>query len=286
MESRTMEISGNTVQLVEAGAGDPVLYLHGFADLHSASTSLLPFHEALAGAFRIIAPAHPACAGSDERDDIDSIDDFVFHYVELLDALALDQFHLVGNCVGGWLAAELAVRYPERLRSLTLIGAPGLFVSGQPIGDLFWVGQPEDGALHNDLRAMLFSGPDSEIGRALYPDGRDEIEKDLLRYKMFRFASRIGFSPPYFHNRKLIDRLARYRDLALIVQGENDAFVPRAHSEAYAAGFADARLEIIPKCGHSAVAEAPRKRRRKDRRFEECIRPPAGAKPAALVVAS
>jgi len=257
MESRSIDVKGNKVQLTEAGTGDPVLYLHGFADLHSAATDMFPFHEKLAEDFRLIAPAHPACAGSDEREDIDSIDDFVFHYIEFLDVLGLDQFHMVGNCVGGWVAAEIAVRYPERLRSLTLIGAPGLFVRGHSIADLFWVAQPEDGIYYNDLRAFLFSGADSETGKSLYPDGRGEIDQELLRYKMFRFASRIGFSPPYFHDRKLIGRLSRYRGPALIIQGENDRFVPRAHAEAYAAGFASARLEIVPDRGHSVVAEAP-----------------------------
>jgi pimeloyl-ACP methyl ester carboxylesterase len=257
MIGRSIDVKGNKVWLAEAGDGDPVLYLHGFADLHSAATDLFPFHEMLAKEFRLIAPAHPACSESDEREDIDTIDDFVFHYVELLDALALDGFHLVGNCVGGWVAAEIAVRYPERLRSLTLIGAPGLFVQGQSIADLFWVAQPEDGIYYNDLRAILFSDPKSDIGIRLYPDGRGEIDEELLRFKMFRFASRIGFSPPYFHDRKLIDRLSRYQGPALIVQGENDAFVPRAHAEAYAAGFASARLEYISDRGHSVVAEAP-----------------------------
>jgi len=257
METRTIDVQGHTIQVAEAGTGEPVLYLHGFADLHSASTELLPFHEMLARDFRLIAPAHPACAETDEREDIDTIDDFVFHYVELLDVLGLDRFHLVGNCVGGWVAAEIAVRYPERLRSLTLIGATGLFIQGQSIADLFWVAQPEDGVYYNDLRAILFSGADSEVGRKLYPDGRGEVHEELLRYKMFRFASRIGFSPPYFHDRKLIKRLSRYQGAALIVQGENDGFVPRAHADAYAAGFKTAELKIVSKGGHSIVAERP-----------------------------
>ena len=237
--------------------GDPVLYLHGFADLHSASTDMFSFHEQLAENFHLIAPAHPACAESDEREDIDSIDDFVFHYVELLDVLGLNRFHLVGNCVGGWIAAEIAVRYPERLRSLTLIGAPGLFIQGQSIADLFWVAQPEDGVYYNDLRTILFSGAHSELGKLLYPDGRGEVDEELLRYKMFRFASRIGFTPPYFYDRKLIGRLSRYQGPALVIQGENDKFVPRVHAEAYAEGFGAARLKIIPNSGHSVVAEAP-----------------------------
>lgn len=257
MGDRTVQVKGNTVALHEVGSGDPVLYLHGFADLHSASPAPMPFHHALAENVRLIAPAHPACAGSDEREDIDTIDDFVFHYVEVLDALGLERFHLVGNCVGGWIAAEIAVRYPERLRSLTLVGAPGLFVTGEPIADLFWVAQPEDGLYYNDLRAILFSDPKSETGTALYPDGRGGMDEEMLRYKMFRFASRIGFSPPYFYDRKLIDRLERYKGPALILQGEKDKFVPRPHAEAYANGFPEARLEIIAGGSHCLVAEKP-----------------------------
>lgn len=257
MAGRTIDVSSNKVALYEAGSGDPILYLHGYADIHSASTEPMALHETLAEKFHLIAPAHPACAGSDEREDIDTIDDFVFHYVEMLDALGLDNIHLVGNCVGGWIAAEIAVRYPERLRSLTLIGASGLFVKGQSIADLFWVAQPEDGLYYNDLRTILFSDPKSAIGTALYPDGRGELDEEMLRYKMFRFASRIGFSPPYFYDRKLIDRLARYKGPALILQGENDQFVPRSHAEAYANGFPSARLTIVPGCGHSVVAMKP-----------------------------
>ena len=257
MVERTIDVRGNAVALHEAGNGDPVLYLHGFADIHSASTTPMPFHHKLAESFSLIAPAHPACAGSDEREDIDTIDDFVFHYVEMIDALGLDKFHLVGNCVGGWVAAEIAVRYPERLSSLTLIGAQGLFIKGQSIADIFWVAQPEDGIYYNDLRSILFTDPKSAIGAALYPDGRGALDEEMLRYKMFRLASRIGFSPPYFYDRKLIDRLDRYTGPALVLQGENDQFVPRSHAEAYANGFPAARFELIPDGSHSVVAEMP-----------------------------
>lgn len=273
MASRSIKISGYKVSLYESGSGDPVLYLHGFADIHSASTTPMKFHDKLAESFSVIAPAHPACAGSHEREDIDTIDDFVFHYVELLDTLGLDNFHLVGNCVGGWIAAEIAVRYPERLRSLTLIGAQGLFLKGRSIADLFWVAQPEDGIYYNDLRAILFTDPKSAIGTALYPDGRGEMDEEMLRYKMFRFSSRIGFSPPYFYDRKLIDRLERYKGPALILQGENDKFVPRAHAEAYTGGFKSARLEIISGGSHSVVAERPEESAALVRNFLQGLEP-------------
>ena len=91
----------------------------------------------------------------------------------------------------------------------------------------------------------------------MFPDLRGEIDQEVLRYKLFRFASRVGFSPPYLHDRRLAGRLARYRAPALAIQGEDDRLVPRRHGEVYAEGFGDARLEIVPGAGHSAFAEKP-----------------------------
>ena len=155
MSGRALEVNGRKVWLLENGSGAPLLYLHGFADVHSVKESWLPFHEQLARQARIIAPAHPGCAQSDENQDVDVIEDVVFHYLELFDALKLDKFDLVGHCVGGWIAAELAARHPEKIRRLVLVGASGLFVEGALIGDIFMNAQPEFGSSYATLREML-----------------------------------------------------------------------------------------------------------------------------------
>jgi pimeloyl-ACP methyl ester carboxylesterase len=100
-ENRTIEVAGHAVEIAEAGSGAPLLYLHGFADLHGAAVELLPFHRELAKSFRVIAPAHPGCAGSAEDDDIETIDDLAFRMIETIDALGLDRVDLAGSCVGG-----------------------------------------------------------------------------------------------------------------------------------------------------------------------------------------
>jgi len=74
---------------------------------------------------------------------------------------------------------------------------------------------------------------------------------------MFRFASQIGFTPPYRRDRKLRIELFRYQGLALILWGERDHMVPRTHAQAYVEGFRDARLEIVSGAGHSVQAETP-----------------------------
>jgi pimeloyl-ACP methyl ester carboxylesterase len=72
-----------------------------------------------------------------------------------------------------------------------------------------------------------------------------------------RFASRIGFSPPYFYDRHLRQRLHRFKGRALLLWGEHDRMVPRAHAEAYREGLAQSDLRIITGAGHSPQAEKP-----------------------------
>jgi pimeloyl-ACP methyl ester carboxylesterase len=245
------------IEVRETGSGTPLLYLHGFADVHAASPGWLPFHELLGKAFRLIAPAHPACAGSEEDESIENIDDLAFRYIELLDELKLERVNLAGACFGGWIAAELAVRHPERIQKLALIGASGLFIAGKPIGDLFWEIQSQNMTEYRGLRRLMFARADSEQALAMFGDGRAALEVELSRYKAMRFASRIGFSPPYFHNRKLQQRLARYKAPALVLAGEEDHMVPVEHARAYHAGLKGSKLLLLPGCGHSPHVEEP-----------------------------
>jgi pimeloyl-ACP methyl ester carboxylesterase len=252
-----MNIDGREVNIWEAGQGEPVLYLHGFADLHGAFAGPQPFHRSLAERFRLIAPAHPGCAESTGVTDIDTVEDAVFHYVELADALGLAQLNLVGSCVGGWIAAELAVRYPERIRRLTIIGATGLHLPGTPIADLFMKSLSRDGGKHDDVRHLLFAGEDVPLALELFPNGRASVEDELLRYKALTFAGRIGWHPPYLHDRKLRGRLRRVGCPTLVLWGEHDHMVPLAHGHAYAEGIPQAELRLIEGTGHSPHLEKP-----------------------------
>lgn len=246
------------VTVLEEGSGAPLVYLHGYADVHGLTEELFPFHRNLARQCRLIAPAHPGCNGSDDLSEGYGIDDVVFHYLEVFDALGLDQVDLVGHCVGGWIAAELAVRHPEKIKSLGLIGACGLFVSDELIGDIFMHSQPERGVDYATLRHMLFSASDAPLALHYYPDGRGDLDVEVRRYEMLRFGSFIGFKPPYFYNRYLIDRLRRVQMPSLVVWGAEDHMVPITHAQAYADRLSGARDPVIvATTGHAVHLEAP-----------------------------
>ena len=257
MTARTLDLRGRKVAVIEGGRGEPLVYLHGFADVHAVAGDLLPFHQRLGEAARVIAPAHPGCASSDELGDDYGIDDVVFHYLEVFDALGLASFDLVGHCVGGWIAAEFAVRHPERVRRLALIGACGLFVPGAPIGDVFMHSQPERGVELATLRQLLFADENAAAGLRYFASARGDIEEEMRRYQMLRFCSFVGFKPPYFYNRALRGRLYRAGMPATVIWGASDRMVPRAHGEAYVAGLPGAEgLTLIAGAGHSAPLEA------------------------------
>lgn len=258
MALRTVDVRGRKVAVEEIGSGSPLLYLHGFADIHAVSATPLAFHERLAGNAALVAPAHPGVNGSDELSDGYAPSDVVFHYLELLDALKIEKFDLVGHSVGGWIAAELAVTIPDRINRLALIGATGLQVPGSHIADIFMHAQPDRGTDFASMRNILFADAASKPANRYFPDGRSETEEEVRRYQMLRFSSFIGFRPPYLYDRALKARLYRAAMPSIVLWGEHDNFVPRAHGEAYAAGLpgSGGRLVSISAAGHSAPMEA------------------------------
>ncbi len=116
-----------------AGSGEPVVFLHG-----AGSTRMwLPFYERLSQSVDLIAPEHPGFGDTAFPDWLDGFDDLVLHYRDFLELLSLERVHLVGFSLGGWIASELAIFYPERLKSLTLITPAGLHLPEAPRPNLF-----------------------------------------------------------------------------------------------------------------------------------------------------
>jgi pimeloyl-ACP methyl ester carboxylesterase len=151
-QPETIDLLGRPTVLMHAGEGPPFVYLHSTL---GEAFQWLPFYQSWAREFRVLVPTHPGFGQSGGFDRVDTIEDMAFHYVELFDALGLGEINLGGVSLGGWIAAEFAVRWPERVRRLWIADAPGLWVEDQPLPDLFRIVQDRDA-----MRALLFHDPD------------------------------------------------------------------------------------------------------------------------------
>ena len=178
------------------------------------------------------------------------MEDVVFHYLDLFEALGLQRFHLVGASLGGWIAAEFAVRYPERVKRLVLVDAAGLWLDEAPIPDFFTkLLEPEV------MRSLLLHDPGSFLAELLFPREPDD-ERMEAALKAMQATARLGWNP-FMHNPKLKHRLHRIDAPALFIRGESDGLVSAPYLEAYARLLPNARTLTIPAAGHAPHLEQP-----------------------------
>src|SRR5258707_6820735 len=126
-------VDGTTIRLLRGGSGTPVVFLHGAG----GHTGWIAFLEESSQRFAVYAPEHPGFGQSDDPPWLDSVGDLAYFYLDFLKALGLERVHLIGTSLGGWIAAEMAVRDTARLASLTLVGAVGITAQGETIPDIF-----------------------------------------------------------------------------------------------------------------------------------------------------
>src|SRR5205823_8006262 len=86
---------------------------------------------------RVITPTHPGFAGTPRPDALNSFRGLAQLYVVLIDALELKKVTVVGNSIGGWIAAEMALLESRQASRFILVDAVGIEVPGNPVVDFF-----------------------------------------------------------------------------------------------------------------------------------------------------
>ncbi len=239
----TVSLQGIDLQVIRRGAGPQLLLLHGGGGPQLS----LPFFERLTAQFDVIAPTHPGFAGSPIPEHFDGMDDLVYLYLDLMDALDLRDVILMGISMGGWAAAEIAVRNTSRLSKLILVDAVGIKAGGRDsrdIADVF--GLPQD-----EVTGLLFHDPSKA------PDLTTLTDAQMTEMAANRIALAMYTWEPYMHNPKLRHRLHRVQVPTLLIWGEDDGLVPVSYAEAYRALIPGAELVVIPKAGHVPQVEQP-----------------------------
>ena len=244
MKRETLKLGEIELELHEAGNGPPVIFLHsgqGFDPEH-------PFIGMLAKHHRVIAPSAPGFGSSSLPDWLDSIDDIAHVYLELMDRLDLKRARMIGASIGGWIAAELATKAPERVERLVLVGPVGIKTGGPKqldIPDIY-------GLSAEALDRLRFHDP-----------AKAKIDLTKLSEEQLRVIARNNESlallvwEPYMHNPKLKHRLHRLTMPVLLLRGASDGLVSAAYLERYARLVPGARIETIADAGHLPHIEQP-----------------------------
>jgi pimeloyl-ACP methyl ester carboxylesterase len=231
-----------TVRLLREGRGAPLVYLHGA----NGPPPWTAFFERLAERFDVLVPEHPGFGTSDSPPWIRNVSDLAMYYLDFLDTLGVPKVHLVGHSLGGWVAAELAVRNATQLASLTLLAPAGVRVKGIISGDNF-IWSPEETA-----RNLFY---DQTFAEAMLARTPTEEEADILLTNRF-MAAKFGWEPRWF-NPALERWLHRITAPTLVVWGENDKLLPAAYAKVWGERVPKSRVEIIPRCGHLPQIEQP-----------------------------
>jgi pimeloyl-ACP methyl ester carboxylesterase len=230
------------IRLLDAGQGDPVLFLHGAGGLFWD-----PLLDAIAASHRVVAPEHPGAGDSQGLEHVEDLWDLVLYYNELLDALELPRVSIVGHSFGGMVAAEIAATNPERVDKLALIAPIGLWLDDHPVPDISGV-PPER------IPELVLADPQGPVA-ALMPAPDPSNPESLFKAAM-TLASILQFIWP-LPDKGLSKRLYRVKAPTLLVWGAQDKLVDPAYGEAFAAAIAGARLEVIDGAGHLPNLEQP-----------------------------
>lgn len=232
----------------DVGRGSPVLFIHGSGPGVSAWANWRLVMPALAEHMRVIAPDMAGFGFSERKPGATyNMDLWVGQAIGLLDALGLEQADVVGNSFGGALALALAIRHPQRVRRLVLMGSVGVPFPITEGLDAVWGYTP---SFENMRRIMDYFAFDRSLVN-------DELAE--LRY---RASDRPGFQESFAAmfpapRQRWVEAMASpetdIRALpheTLIIHGRDDKVIPLSTSLTLSQWIDRSQLHVFGRCGH------------------------------------
>ena len=264
-------IDGHEVNYVDLGEGPAILWIHGLGASWQSWLENLP---EFARDHRVVAMDLPGFGYSEMPEQDISIEYFGAWTCRLLDALEIESAAVVGNSMGGFVGAELAVRAPERVQRLAVVSAAIFWQGHRRAQPLLRLARLTDAMA---ARALVRATDDIATRRRLrqwalasagfrYP----QLISDELAHEMVRSARRTdGFLPALeaLADYPLDEELPKIECPTLIVWGEHDTLVPAKDAVRLEELIPDARRELFERTGHVAMLERPERFNRVLREF-------------------
>lgn len=242
-----------TIEVVEAGDGAPLLFLHGAGGV-PAWDGVLPL---LARSFHVYAPLLPGFGQSTGLEYLEDQLDLFLHGFDVVDALQLQRPFVLGESMGGWIAAEMAALRPDKIGRLALAAPVGLWRDEAPVVDMF-------GMMGHEMVPFLFHDTTCPAAQAMLglsqlvsdKDDRsaEQVETLIAMARGARTAAKFLFPIP---ENGLERRLWRIQAPTLIVWGTHDRFVAPSYADLFAARISGAQVVKVPNAGHLIGLEQP-----------------------------
>src|SRR3954454_11107691 len=260
--TRTLDVGPDRVAYVELGAGaPPVLLLHGLGGNWTAWLETLP---AMAAQRRTLAVDLPGFGASKPGSDGISIPGYARTIERFCERMELDEVIVMGSSLGGWVAAELALRAPELVKGLVLIDAAGMVPTrAERLKAITMMRGAELGApIAPRFRHAVASRPRLRKLALKYTVAAPETLAADLVFRALPVAPDPGFGPAFTAARRSwsdawCDQLTEIDCPTLILWGERDALLPVRHGREWARRIRGSEFHVIPEAGHLPMLERP-----------------------------
>ena len=232
----------------DVGSGAPVLLIHGSGPGVTAWANWRLVLPELAETCRAIAPDMVGFGYTERPADIQySTDGWVDHAIGLLDALGIEKTDLIGNSFGGAIALALAIRHPQRVRRLVLMGSVGVPFEITPELDAVWGYEPSLAAMRGLLDIFAHD-------RSLVNDELAELRYQASIRPGFQESFSAMFPAP---RQRWVDAMARaeadiraIQHKTLVIHGRDDRVIPLSNSITLNSWIDDSQLHVFGRCGH------------------------------------
>ena len=253
----SINTGGFTTNYHDRGEGAPVLLLHGSGPGVSAWANWRLVIPHLAESFRVLAPDIVGFGFTERPDNISyDMDTWLKHALDFLDAMEIEHAHVIGNSFGGSLAVALAIRAPQRVSRLALMGSVGLEFELTEGLDLTWGYTP---SIENMRRLLdLFA-----YDRSLVSDELAQLRYEAsIRPGVQESYAAMFPAPRQDGIRKICSAEADVKNIeheTLIIHGRDDRIIPVSASEHLFGCIKNSQLHIFGNCGHWTQIEHNRR---------------------------
>ena len=248
------DVNGARLFYERSGSGEPLLLVTGFT---ISSAVFEPILDLYGSRFACVTYDNRGSGRSRSRAAPTSMPQLAADAAGLLDRLGIESAHVYGLSMGGMIAQELALRFPERVRGLVLGGtSPGGPMAARPsLAELQALGWAMAGGGAGRGRPWLAGALFSDAFRREHPDRVRALLRPFWLHRPPGWGITAHWWATVYHD--TVSRLGRIQAPTLVMHGERDAMAPVANARLLAERIPDAELVLVPGAGHAYLLEQP-----------------------------